>query len=320
MPINALRVALCCLFLTQASTAGAAEKVIAGSLGGQAPLWAIYVAVHKGFFAAEGLDLELNFAQSGAAVTQQLTGGSLDMALSVGITDPIRAIDKGAPLALVRIIGNAAPYVLMGKPGLKSIADLKGKTISTGADNDITTVYFERMMAANGFKKGDYTTLPAGVAAARFAALKAGVVDAAVVLPPVNFQAGKAGFVTLGYAADYVKDLPFTGMAVHRRWAEAHMDAARKVLAATDKSIAWLAEPSHREEAVELLVKVGKANKDDAEASYDYLRRIQYFEPSSKMSRRKLHNLVEMEQQAGTVAAGFSIDRLAMPGLTELTD
>ena len=142
MPINALRVALCCLFLTQASAAGAAEKVIAGSLGGQAPLWAIYVAVHKGFFAAEGLDLELNFAQSGAAVTQQLTGGSLDMALSVGITDPIRAIDKGAPLALVRIIGNAAPYVLMGKPGLKSIADLKGKTISTGADNDITTVYF----------------------------------------------------------------------------------------------------------------------------------------------------------------------------------
>ena len=74
----------------------AADKVIAGSLGGQAPLWAIYVAVHKGFFAAESLDLELNFAQSGAAVTQQLTGGSLDVALSVGITDPIRAIEKGA--------------------------------------------------------------------------------------------------------------------------------------------------------------------------------------------------------------------------------
>jgi ABC-type nitrate/sulfonate/bicarbonate transport system substrate-binding protein len=321
MPINALRFALGCgLLLVHAPAARAADKVIAGSLGGQAPLWAIYVAVHKGFFTAEGLDLELNFAQSGAAVTQQLTGGSLDVALSVGITDPIRAIDKGAPLALIRIVGNAAPYVLIGKPGLKSIADLKGKTISTGADNDITTVYFERMMAANGLKKGDYTTLPAGVAAARFAALKAGVVDAAVVLPPVNFVAEKTGFVTLGYAADYVKDLPFTGMAVQRRWAEANTAAAKKVLAATDKSVAWLADPSHREEAVELLVKVGKANKDDAEASYDYLRRIQYFEPGSKVSRKKLHNLIEMEQQAGTVAAGFSIDRLVMPGLTELTD
>ena len=319
--MNMLRLALCCgMLLIQAPAVQAADKVIAGSLGGQAPLWAIYVAVHKGLFAAEGLDLELNFAQSGAAVTQQLTAGSLDVALSVGITDPIRAIAKGAPLALVRIIGNAAPYVLIGKPGLKSIADLKGKTISTGADNDITTVYFERMMAANGFKKGDYTTLPAGVAAARFAALKAGVVDAAVVLPPVNFLATKAGFSTLGYAADYVKDLPFTGMAMNRRWAEANIAAAKKVLVATDKSVAWLADPAHREEAVELLVKAGKGSKDDAEASYDYMRRIQYFEPDSKMSRQKLRNLVELEQRAGTVAAGFTIDRLAMPGLTELVD
>src|SRR5207253_10695834 len=202
MPMNALRAVLCCALLLVGLLIGpaarAADKVIAGSLGGQAPLWAIYVAVHKGFFAAEGLDLELNFAQSGAAVTQQLTGGSLDVALSVGITDPIRAIDKGAPLALIRVIGNSPPYVLIGKPNLKSITDLKGKTISVGADNDITTVYFERMMAANGLKKGHYDTLPAGVAAARFAALKAGVVDAAIVLPPLNFQATAAGFVTLG--------------------------------------------------------------------------------------------------------------------------
>ena len=303
-----------------AQTARAADKVIAGSLGGQAPLWAIYVAVHKGFFVAEDLDLELNFAQSGAAVTQQLTGASLDVALSVGITDPIRAIAKGAPLALIRIVGNAAPYVLIGKPELKSIADLKGKTISTGADNDITTVYFERMMVANGLKKGDYTTLPAGVAAARFAALKAGVVDAAVVLPPVNFQAAKAGFVTLGYAADYVKDLPFTGMAVHRRWAAANVPVAKRILAATDKSVAWLADPANRAEAIELLVKVARSSKEDAEASYDYLRRIEYFEPRSKVSRAKLRNLVAMEQRAGTVEPGFDIERLIMPGLTELTD
>lgn len=322
--MNAVRMALCCALLILGSILGpaaqAADKIIAGSLGGQAPLWAIYVAVHKGLFAAEGLDLELNFAQSGAAVTQQLTAGSLDVALSVGITDPIRAIDKGAPLALIRIVGKAAPYVLIGKPSLKSIADLKAKIISVGADNDITTRYFERMIAANGLKKGDYDTIPAGVAAARFAALKAGVVDAAIVLPPLNFQASAAGFVTLGYAADYVKDIPFTGMAVHRRWAAANISAAKRVLAATDKSIAWLADPSHRTEAIELLVKVARSSRADAEASYDYLRRIEYFEPGSKVSRKKLRNLVKMEQQAGTVAPAFTIDRLFMPGLTDLTD
>ena len=318
--LGGFRAALCGTLMMLCPTAQAADKVIAGSLGGQAPLWAIYVAVHKGFFAAEGIDLELNFAQSGAAVTQQLTAASLDVALSVGITDPIHAIDKGAPLALIRIVGNAAPYVLIGKPGLKSIADLKGKTISVGADKDVITIYFERMMTANGLKKGDYETISAGVAAARFAALRAGVADAAMVLPPLNFQAADAGFVALGFAADYVKDVPFTGMAVHRRWAAANLPVAKRVLAATDKSVAWLADTAHRAEAVELLVKVAKARKMDAEASYDFLRRINYFEPGSQVSRKKLQNLIELERRSGNVGPALNIDRLAMPGVTELID
>ena len=109
-------------------------------------------------------------------------------------------------------------------------------------------------------------------------------------------------------------------MAVHRRWAAANLPVAKRVLAATDKSIAWLADPSHRGEAVELLVKVGRSNKEDAEASYDYLRRIEYFEPSSKVSRAKLRNLIELERNAKTVDASLTVDRLVMPGLTELTD
>lgn len=318
--MNALRAALCSVLLMVGPAAQAADKVIAGSLGGQAPLWAVYAAVHKGFFIGEGLDLELNFGQSGAAVTQQLTGGSLDVALSVGITDPIHAIDKGAPLALIRIVGNAAPYVLISKGEFKSIKELKGKTISAGAPNDITTVYLERMLVANGLKKGDYEIVSAGVAAARYAALKAGVSDAAVVLPPLNFQAAAAGYSILGYAADYVKDLPFTGMAVHRTWASAHIPVVKRVLAATDKSVAWLADPAHREEAIELLVEVAHSTRENAEASYDYLRRIAYFEPTSKVSRGKLQNLIDTERRSGNVSASLSVDRLIMPGLTELTD
>ena len=300
--------------------AQAADKVVAGSLGGQAPLWAIYVAVHKGFFAAEGIDLELNFAHSGAAVVQQLTAGSLDVALSVGITTPMHAIDKGAPVALVRVIGNSAPYVVVGKPGLKGLPDLKGKTISVGQLNDIATVYFERMMAAHGFKKGDYELISAGVAAARYAAVKAGVADAAIVLPPLNFQAAAAGYPSLGLAADYVKDLPFTGMAVNRRWAAANLPVARRILVATDKSIAWFADPANRAEAIELLVKHARSSKEDAEASYDHLRRIDFFEPGSKVSRARLRNLLEVEKASGNLSAALTIERLAMPGLTELTD
>jgi ABC-type nitrate/sulfonate/bicarbonate transport system substrate-binding protein len=300
--------------------ARAADKIIGGTLGGQAPLWPFYIAAQKGLFAGEDLDVEINFAQSGAAVTQQLTGGAFDVVLSVGISDPIHAIDKGAALALIRIIGNAPPYILIGKPGLKTVADLKGKTVSVGQVNDPTTMYWERMAAANGLKRDDYDELTAGVAAARFAALKAGVADAAFVLPPLNFQANTEGYVTLGFAADYVKDLPFTGMAVRRDWAQAHTPLAKRLLAATDKSIAWFADQAHRGEAVDLLVGAARARKDDADASYDLLRRIDYFEPSSKVSRRKLQNLIDAELKLGTIDASLAPERLVMPGVTELVE
>jgi TRAP-type uncharacterized transport system substrate-binding protein len=55
--------------------------------------------------------------------------------------------------SIIRIVGNAAPYVSIGKPGLKTIADLKGKTVSVGQVDDITTVYFERMITANGSRR-----------------------------------------------------------------------------------------------------------------------------------------------------------------------
>jgi len=314
------------LFLTLVGAAAfgtpapAADKIAAGTLGGQAPLWPFYIASRKGFFAAQNLDVDINFAQSGAAVTQQLTAGSIEIALSVGINDPIHAIDKGAPVAIVRIIGNAAPYVLIGKKGIKTIADLKGKTVSIGSTKDMTTIYFERMAAMSGLKRGDYDVVSAGVAAARYAALKAGVVDAALVLPPLNFQAEKAGYVSIAFAPDYVKDLPFTGMAVFKPWAAQHGDLVKRMLAVTDASIAWLADPAHRDEAVDLLVKAGRANPEDSAASYDLLRRSGYFEPTSKVSRAKLQNLIAEERRAGNIGEALTVDRLVMPGITELTD
>jgi len=314
------------LFLTLAGAAAlgaparAADKIAAGTLGGQAPLWPFYIASRKGFFAAQNLDVDINFAQSGAAVTQQLTAGSIEIALSVGINDPIHAIDKGAPVAIVRIIGNAAPYVLIGKKGLKTIADLKGKTVSIGSTKDMTTIYFERMAAMSGLKRGDYDVVSAGVAAARYAALKAGVVDAALVLPPLNFQAEKAGYVSIAFAPDYVKDLPFTGMAVFKPWAAQHGDLVKRMLAVTDASIAWLADPAHRDEAVDLLVKAGRADPEDSAASYDLLRRSGYFEPTSKVSRAKLQSLINEERRAGNIGPALTVERLIMPGITELAD
>jgi hypothetical protein len=50
------------------------------------------------------------------------------------------------------------------------------------------------------------------------------------------------------------------------------------------------------------------------------LRRIQYFEPSSKVSRGKLQNLIDAQRALGNADAALTVDRLVMPGVTELVD
>jgi ABC-type nitrate/sulfonate/bicarbonate transport system substrate-binding protein len=299
--------------------ADAAEKLQAGTLGGQAPLWPFYIAMNKGFLAAEGIDMDVTFASSGSAVLQALTGGSISVAISVGLAEPMQAIDKGAPLAIVRIIGKTAPYVLIAKPSVRSIVDLKGKTISIGSPSDITNVYFARMMEAVGLKPGDYETISAGVASARLAALEAGVADAAMVLPPLNFHAAKAGFHTIALAHDYVKDVPFTAMVVLRPWAVAHPQTLRHLMDATDKSVLWFKDNANRDAAIDVLVTVGKATRADAEASYDFLRHIDYFEADDKVSRAGLETLIKAETARKLLDPGLTVDRLVLPGVTDVT-
>src|SRR5215471_9507691 len=191
-----------------ATTPAKAETVTVGLVGAiSSTHWPIYIGLTKGYFAAEDVKLDPVFIQSSAALVQQLTAGS------------IRAIDKGAPIAVVRIEMQAPPYALLAKPDIKRWTDLKGKTISIGGPKDITRIYLERMAEPNGLKAADYDTVFAGATSARFSALQSGAVDAAILLPPFNFYAESAGFTNLGLTVDYAKELPFTGTVVARAWA-----------------------------------------------------------------------------------------------------
>src|SRR5262245_11599168 len=104
--------------------AKAAETVIVGLVGAVSSThWPVYIALTQGYFAAEDLKPDLVFIQSSAALAQQLTAGSIDLALSTGLADPIRAIDKGSPIAIVRIEMQAPPYTVLAKPAIKRWTD-----------------------------------------------------------------------------------------------------------------------------------------------------------------------------------------------------
>jgi NitT/TauT family transport system substrate-binding protein len=122
--------------------ADAADTVILGSVGSASTnLWPVYIGINKGMFAAEDIKVDLVFAQSNAAVHQQLAAGSINFAINTGLVDPIRAIEKGASAAIVRIEVQGPPYILLGRSSIKSMKELKGKTISLGGAKDITRIF-----------------------------------------------------------------------------------------------------------------------------------------------------------------------------------
>ena len=291
--------------------------VTLGSVGSSsANGWPSYVAIEKGFFSTAGIKPDTVFAQSNAGVIQQVAAGSINVSTNSGLVDPIRAIQKGAPLAIVRIEVQVPPYSLLAKPGIKSMKDLKGKLISLGGAKDITRIFVEQMLEPNGVKPGEFDMTFAGATSARFSALQAGAVDAAILTPPFNFHAQTAGFTLLGHAVEYV-DMPFAGISVNTNWAAANEDTAKKLIKVYNDSMAWLYDPKNRDEAVEILMKVSKIKKDDVEKAYDFLIGGKYFEPTGKVSKSRLNKLVDALKTLGDVPQDFSVETLFLPGITQ---
>jgi ABC-type nitrate/sulfonate/bicarbonate transport system substrate-binding protein len=307
--------------LLPARPATAADTVAVGSVDAtSANLWPLHIAEKNGYFDAANLKIDLVFSQSNASVIQQLAAGSYAVAPSAGMVDPIRAVDKGAPVALVRIVIQAPPYALLAKPEIKTIEDLKGKTISIGGPKDITRIFTERMLAPHGLKSGDYDYVFAGATSARFSALKSGAVDAALLTMPFNFFAADAGFTNLGFTFDVLPDMPFAGMAVNREWAAANTDALKRFLAAYTKGVGFFDDPKNHDEVVKLQMGISHMGQAEVEKAYAFLRDKNLFEPTGKVSRRKVGSVIDALRDLGDLPADFTVDRVLLPGVTQISD
>jgi NitT/TauT family transport system substrate-binding protein len=303
------------------SVTEAAEKVVVGVTGPPNALgWPFEIAIEKGFFAAEGIIIDRIAAPSSAAVVLQATAGALDMTVQGAFVDVIRAIDKGAPLAVVRITLQTPPYELNAKPSIKNIKDLKGKTVSIGGQKDVTRIYLNRMLEPNGLKDSDVDLVYAGASSARLAALESGAVDAAILTSPYNFNAVSDGFPVIGRTADYITDLPQNGTVVNRNWAAGHMDTLRRFLVASQKGTDWFMDRRNREEAINILVTVGKLKPDEVAKSYDFFRNGEFFEPTGNVAKSKLRTVTKVLESLGDLPSNIDLDKLFLPGVTKVVD
>ena len=108
-------------------------------------------------------DLKATSAETGASVQniQQLVAGDYDIAFSLADTaaDAVNGTgaftEKQEVSALGRIYPNYTQVVVRADSGINSIADFKGKRISTGSPKSGTEVIADRLIEAAGLSQDD---------------------------------------------------------------------------------------------------------------------------------------------------------------------
>ena len=197
------------------------------------------VARGAGFFKEEGLEVRpVTLASSGPIMMALLMSGQADFVIA-GAVAILRGIARGASVVVVSGHLNRMSYALMSAKGLKSVADLKGKTIGItgiGGMGEFTVV---ESLRRNGLiKDRDFTVLNIeGGPAARIAALKSGKVQAVPLTPGQRVQAENDGFTLLLDTRETLTEIPSTIVASTREFASASPDKVVRFLRALGKGM-----------------------------------------------------------------------------------
>jgi ABC-type nitrate/sulfonate/bicarbonate transport system substrate-binding protein len=216
--------------------------------------WPFWMATQRGTFTAMGVDVDFDVTRTEPLTLQYLASNSIDVAIaSPGVT--LTAVEAGARVAMIGGLQNRMTYYLVGRPDVRSLADLRGKSVGVDQVRGTLPAIAKALVAPSGLvAERDYELRVTGAQSERYAALAASQSDATILAPPFDSRARADGFNVL---AETLRDLPplqWNVYIVERGWAEGQRSAVEGFLAALRVSAQWLYDPANREEAIQRLV------------------------------------------------------------------
>jgi ABC-type nitrate/sulfonate/bicarbonate transport system substrate-binding protein len=153
---------------------------------------AFNTARDKGYYRAEGMDVEL-ILMSAPIASRALLSGDVAVATVGGAGLP--PVLRGSPLKFLFTTYNRAMFWLYAKPEIRDVKALKGKRVGVSGIGSGPDSLLREMLRQNGMDPArDVTILSLGVMPTIFSGLENGSVDAAMLSPPVTFKAEEAGF------------------------------------------------------------------------------------------------------------------------------
>jgi NitT/TauT family transport system substrate-binding protein len=234
--------------------------VLPGNSMGYLPL---FVAVHRGFFKDEGLDIELPRLAPSIAHNALLAGE----AQYHGLADSgLRLAARGLPLKAIFYGADRPMYYLVAQKEIRSVGELRGKRIGVsqfGGTSDLSARLALRHYGIEPEK--DAILIQIGAEGVRMAALRAGSVSAIIVPVPAVSILKRDGFNEVSFVGDVV-EFASNGYTTTEQRIKENPSEVKKVLRAMYRGLRFAKE--NPEGTIGVIQKEWKVEPEVAKESY----------------------------------------------------
>ena len=256
---------------------------------------ALVVALRRGFFAAEGLDVAFTRTSSSREQLDALLRGEHDVAHTAA-DNVVARVDGGAALHVVLVGSLGAEHRLVGAPGVGSLADVRGRRLGVDAADSGHAILAYVLLREAGVERGTYEVIPTGSTRERVDALLDGRVDAAMLNAPHDERALAAGCRVLADTAERFPTHPGLTVAAADRWAAVHRAELVAYCRALVRGIRYVHDAANRDAVVDDLAADGGIAREEA---------------ARALARERQGGVPTAAEMAASVAAVCSARRLA---------
>ncbi|MBU2560349.1 ABC transporter substrate-binding protein [archaeon] len=249
-------------------------------------------ALYNGYYEEEGLNISWVSFRGGSSVIEAIMAGELDGGTIGSSPAIIRVVSKDVPLKVVAVgeLGTKekpGDYLVVRKnSGIKSVSDLKGKTIAIHRMGTTLDLTLRIALEQNGIDPAKDVTITQLSAPSMPQALLQGDVDAAFIFPMSYPQLEADVDVILTPGDVFPHGAPF-GMAVFTEdFIEKHPEEVRKFVRAYLRGLQWALDNPDMAAEVEAL---------DTGMTKEEAKRVPWaaFNPSGRVSDESFEMMID---------------------------
>ena len=227
------------------------------------------LALKKGFLKDEGIEAEV-IQMTGNVPIAALASGELDYHTVLGTS--VRGAIQGLPLRAVAFYSQGSQMVLVARGDLKSVKDLKGKTVAIGSPGGAPDTNGRRIVKHFGLEPDkDVKFAPGGGAEGNIVRVQQGLVDATVVAIPLDLRARKLGLNVLARGYEI---FPYAGggLATTTRKIKEKPEEIKRVIKAGIKVGRYVR--ADRDGTIQFLLEWQRSDREVATAAYEFLSKV----------------------------------------------